>query len=95
MSRYLADHEDWDDDGFDDQDEPQEIDLDDDPDDDGDDVTLCTTCGAEVSTYAERCPSCGDWVVERRFQERHRHPAVILLAALLLLSLFGWLVSRL
>ena len=29
------------------------------------DLIPCPNCGAMISEYAQQCPECGDWVVER------------------------------
>jgi hypothetical protein len=49
-----TDDDDWD---------PEEPD---DLDDDETDVAPCPTCGVDIFEDAERCPSCGEYVVQRR-----------------------------
>ena len=54
-----------------------------------DDLQTCPECGAEVYADADRCPSCGHWVLEndgyKTFNLTRPHRNTKLIAAILLL----------
>jgi hypothetical protein len=56
-------NDDYDDNWEDDRDAPQGRDLADDDEDETPTVP-CPSCGREVAEFADRCPHCGDWVVQ-------------------------------
>lgn len=81
-----ADAEEWDDD----PEAPQERDL-----DDGDDETPtvpCPHCGQPVADFAERCPSCGDWIIPGPHRSRASRWLIVtaILAAAALLAWQLW-----
>lgn len=53
----------WDVDPDDDRDDPQADDISDD-DDDLTPTVPCPNCRREIPDFADRCPYCGDWVVQ-------------------------------
>jgi hypothetical protein len=72
---------------------PQARDLD---DQEGETPTVpCPSCGAEVPDSADRCPSCGDWVIQggaTGFGHRGwRGLFFTVVAILLIIALLYWL----
>lgn len=79
----------WRDDCEDDLEAPQEADLRD-PDDDETTTLPCPHCGGEVAELADRCPNCGDWIVQG--QPRRRRPGLLLvvIGLLILVVVLFW-----
>jgi hypothetical protein len=64
---------------------PQECDLADD-EEDGEDiygVEACPRCGKDVSELAERCPHCGEWIVQGPAKISARSAAFVVLGIFL------------
>lgn len=84
-----APHEDaWD---ADDAEAPQERDLID--EDDGQTPTVpCPNCQRPIPEFVDRCPYCGDWIVQTTGQSPRRTPWFILVVIVIVLVLLGWYV---
>jgi hypothetical protein len=82
----------WDDEELDDPEGPQECDLAADADDEDDETPTvpCPHCRREIPDFADRCPYCGDWVVQRAGDGRRSlwFVAALVAAALVLLFFF-------
>ena len=69
-----------------DPEEPQECDLEDEGDcEDAYDVEPCPNCGKDVSELAERCPYCGEWIVQGPAKISPRSLAFMVLGVFLIL----------
>jgi hypothetical protein len=80
----------WDDE---DRDAPQERDLTD--SDDETPTVPCPSCRREIPDCADRCPYCGDWVVQSSgTPARHRLGFVLLVLIAILLILVVWVLGR-
>ena len=83
-----ADQPDWDED---DRDAPQDADLTDEDEDETPTVP-CPHCGREIPDFADRCPYCGDWVVQSSGPAARRSFWFILLVAFVVLLILAlWL----
>ncbi len=78
-------YSDWDED----PEGPQERDLIDE-DEDQTPTVPCPSCREPIPDFADRCPYCGDWVVQSAGQPSHRRPWFIALAILVLLIVLAW-----
>lgn len=89
-ARWTGDSgDDWrGDDPLDDREGPQECDVESDSDDLA--VVPCPACRRDVSELADRCPHCGDWIVQDAAAGSARKPLLIVIAILLLIALLLW-----
>jgi DNA-directed RNA polymerase subunit RPC12/RpoP len=69
----------------DDPEGPQERDLVGEDDEDTPTVP-CPSCGAEILDFVDKCPHCGDWIVQRSGTPSHRRGWVVLVVILLLIA---------
>jgi len=88
-----TDKTDWDTPEWDeeDRDAPQDADL---TDEDADETPTvpCPHCGREIPDFADRCPYCGDWVVQSSGPTARRSFWFILLVAFVVLLILAlWL----
>ena len=69
------------------RDAPQDCDLD---DDDATPTVPCSQCGEQVPDLADRCPYCGDWIVQSSSggAPSRRLPAIIVAVAMILALLY-------
>ena len=84
--QHDASEEEWDEE---DSEAPQEDDL----TDDADDETLtvpCPHCRQPVPDFADRCPYCGDWIVQSAGPSGRHRPWFIALVILALLIVLAW-----
>ena len=81
-------YDDWD---VDDPDGPQECDLAGEDDEDTPTVP-CPHCRRPVPDFADRCPYCGDWIVQTSGPPTRRGVWFVVIAVLLALMLLGWFV---
>lgn len=78
----------WDDD---DPDGPQACDLDADDDDETPTVP-CPNCRRPIPDFADRCPYCGDWIVQASGAPARRSPWVVVVAVLLIVAFLYWII---
>lgn len=55
-------------------------------------TTACPACGAAVFELAERCGTCGEWIVPGSGSSRRGRAAAVALALLLIALLLLWLL---
>ncbi len=83
-------HDDWD---GDDPDAPQERDVDPDERDDDTPTVPCPSCREPVYEFADRCPSCGEWIVPTGGDASRRNPAFVVFVVLIVVALlFLWVL---
>ena len=80
------DHNEW----QDDPEGPQACDLTDDDEDETPTVP-CPGCQRPIPDFADRCPYCGDWVVQRAGTNGLR-PWLIVVAVVLIVAFLAWVV---
>ena len=73
---------------LDDPEGPQAGDLD---DEEETPTVPCPSCGEEIPDFADRCPYCGDWVVQGGGRSA-RSLLFIAVAVLLIVALLFWLL---
>jgi hypothetical protein len=85
MGRHATvDDEDYEDD----PEEPDESDIEDGRDEDdeaGGATDECPYCGADVYEFAEKCPSCGQYLSKEDAPPRSGHPRWVVITAIVLL----------
>jgi len=76
----------WDDDAED----PQDCDF----DEEGEETPTvpCPSCGAEIPDFADRCPYCGDWVIQGGNTSPKRGVPWVVIVVLLVIALILSLV---
>lgn len=52
----------------------------------------CPNCGAQVPDLADRCPYCGEWIVQSSGAVGSRSLVLAAIAVLLILALLFWLM---
>ena len=82
--QFEPDEEAWDDD----REDPQERDQDA-ADDNGTPTVPCSGCGRQIPDFADRCPHCGDWVIQGGSARPHK-TWVVVVAAVLLIAFVLW-----
>lgn len=78
----------------DDPDAPQACDLSNDDEDDDETPTVpCSACRRDVPDFADRCPYCGEWIVQSAGTAARGDwwPVIVLLVLVALLILWGLL----
>jgi hypothetical protein len=81
-------HEDRD---ADDPEAPQACDVGADELDDDTPTVPCPSCRAPVYEFADRCPSCGEWIVPSGGDASRRNPAFVVFVVLIVVALlFLW-----
>lgn len=83
-----SDDEAWDED---DPDAPLAADLDDDRDEETPTVP-CPRCRRQIPDVADRCPYCGDWVVQGGGTARRRRVWLVVIACLIIAAFLTWLL---
>lgn len=84
--RYDEDeHEDWEAD----DDEPQPEDLD---DEDETPTVPCPSCRRAIPDFADRCPYCGDWVVQSSGAPARRNPWFVVAVIAVVVAFLYWLL---
>jgi len=76
----------------DDPEGPQECDLAKDDDDDETPTVPCPSCRRPIPDFADRCPYCGEWVVQGAGASGSRRPWLIIAALLALAAFVAWYV---
>jgi|YNPNPStandDraft_1061719.scaffolds.fasta_scaffold274715_2 hypothetical protein len=79
--------EDW----GDEADEPQERDLVDEDEDETPTVP-CPSCRRPVPDFADKCPYCGDWIVQSSGEPARRNAWFVVLVVLVVLTFVAWYV---
>lgn len=74
-----------------DPEDPQACDLDNEDDEDETPTTPCPACGREIPDFVDRCPYCGDWVVQGS-GGGGRKGWVVVAAILALAAFIAWIV---
>lgn len=75
----------------DDPDAPQARDLTDENDDETPTIP-CPNCRRPVPDFADRCPYCGDWIVQSAGTSSRRNPWFIVTLIIALAAFATWLV---
>ena len=60
--------------------------------DSDDDLGYCPSCSAEVYLYAERCPTCGDFITPTSRPRSAARRRTVVLALIALVALIGFLL---
>jgi hypothetical protein len=60
----------------------------------GDDLRTCPSCRREIHAEAERCPLCGDYVVDAESPRRRMPLWMIVGAVLAFVVLAAWALKR-
>jgi hypothetical protein len=47
----------------------------------------CPSCGVAIPDFADKCPYCGDWVVQGSGAPSHRRGWIVVVAILLVIAL--------
>jgi len=83
---------DWNEEGWgpDDSDAPRDIDLIDDDDDETPTVP-CPKCRKAIPDFTDRCPYCGNWVVQGA-GDRRRSPWLVLMVVVVIICFVVWYV---
>jgi len=84
--RYDADDEAF---GQEDPEGPQKRDLVDEDEEETPTVP-CPSCGRDVPDFADRCPYCGDWIVQASGESSHGRVWLILAALAALVGFLWW-----
>lgn len=75
----------------DDAEAPQERDLFNEDEDETPTVP-CPDCRRPVPDFADRCPYCGNWIIQTAGHSPRRTPWFIVLVIVIVLALLGWYV---
>jgi hypothetical protein len=92
VSRPSGEYDEYKGDWEDERDLPLEQDMDDE-DADETPTVACPNCGREVADFADRCPHCGDWIVQGGATGAGRPNVwLIVIAAALIVAFVFWQV---
>ncbi len=73
------------------QSEWSEFDVDDEDDPENDQLP-CPSCGKMVYDDTDQCPHCGDWIVPLAGSDRRSRMILIVVVAVTLLGVLGWII---